>query len=314
VRTAVHDSIELVAREARGKGLDIECHVDSRVPEMVLGDPVRFRQIVINLANNAVKFTTTGTVMVRVEMEGESEAEVVVRTAVIDTGVGVDKAVRDRIFDVFSQADTSTTRRFGGTGLGLAIVKQLAGLMGGTVGLDSELGRGSTFWFTARLQKAQSKTTRVSELSGQRSMDAGRAALDGDGHKKAGATARQARIRVLLAEDNLINQRVAVRMLEKLGCEVEVVMKGEDAVEAWAAGSFDLVLMDCQMSGMDGYTATTTIRTLEAERGTHVPIVAFTAQVLKEDVERCRRAGMDDYLSKPVSMDALSAALDRWAW
>jgi signal transduction histidine kinase/ActR/RegA family two-component response regulator len=323
MRTVVEDSIELMTRDAHEKGLDIDYQIDRRVPEVLMGDPVRFQQILINLINNAVKFTETGMVMVRVDLHEESESHVVLRTAVIDTGMGVHPAAREVIFDAFSQADASTTRRFGGTGLGLAIVKQLAGLMGGTVGLESEPGKGSTFWFTARLGRRGERvaSAATSELDDGSEMapggaGAGRAALEagvhGDAAEQETRPARP-RMRVLLVEDNLINQKVAVRMLQKLDCDVDVVSRGEDAVEAWAREAYDLVLMDCHMSGMDGYMATEAIRKLETERGTHVPIIALTAQVLKEDYERCMHAGMDDYLSKPVSFGALSTTLDRWA-
>jgi signal transduction histidine kinase/ActR/RegA family two-component response regulator len=323
VRTVVEDSIELMARDARDKGLEIRYQVDRLVPDAVMGDPVRFQQILINLISNAVKFTETGEVVVRVNMEAESESHVLLRTAVVDTGVGVDAAVREVIFDAFSQADASTTRRFGGTGLGLAIVKQLTGLMGGTVGLESEPGKGSTFWFTTRLYRrgARASIVPAAELDSGRAIEpgagaTGRAALEGRVRGNAAAPetrSREARIRVLLVEDNLINQKVAARMLQRLNCDVDVVPRGEDAVEAWGRGSYDLVFMDCHMSGMDGYTATEAIRKLEIERGTHIPIVALTAQVMKEDYERCMRAGMDDYVSKPVSFEALSRVLQRWA-
>jgi signal transduction histidine kinase/CheY-like chemotaxis protein len=440
LRTALEEVCEVMAGRATEKGLEIACLVHADVPTALRGDPGRLRQVLTNFVSNAVKFTAKGEVIVEATLVSETQSEVVVRVAVTDTGIGIPAARKDRLFRTFSQVDASTTRKYGGTGLGLAISKQLCELMGGTVGADSEPGRGSTFWFTVHLQKqtldAVHLPTLPAVLSGLpvlilddnatnrrilslfvqiwgctpveasagedalRLMHAAAAAgapyrlvlldyqmpeMDGEeftrlvrqdptlckAHlimltsltgredmrrvQEAGVdaylakpikqtllyecvtrvmgiahtvqaagervlvterslleTAMRQRARILLVEDNPVNQRVAVRMLQKAGFTCDLAVDGAEAVAAVANTKFDLVLMDCQMPVMDGYEATAKIRQHELETGRHVPIVAMTANAMVGDRERCLGAGMDDYITKPINTQELYARLARW--
>jgi signal transduction histidine kinase/DNA-binding response OmpR family regulator len=438
-RQTVEEIVELLAPQAHAKHLELACHVPPEVPNNLRGDPSRLRQVLTNLVGNAIKFTQQGEVVVRVERQSETEADVLLRISVTDTGIGLDADQKARLFKPFTQADSSTTRRFGGTGLGLAITKQLVELMGGEVGLDSEPGKGSCFRFTLPLRKTpeSARRRRPGELSGlrvlivddnetnrtilqaqvsswgmqaeqapdgpsaldmlgaawrggqafdialvdmqmpdmdgievgqiakadpaiagvplimltsmgtngekQRALQAGyashltkpvrqsqlfdavasalstlteeRAADD-----RARARARQAstatpdsgqRPLVLVAEDNVVNQKVAQRLLEKLGYRCDVVANGAEAVEALRRIEYAAVIMDCQMPEMDGYEATAKIRGMDGNRR-HTPIIAMTANAMTGDREKTLAAGMDDYVTKPVKVEELSAALSRW--
>ncbi len=301
LRTAVEETVELFVERARAKRLKLACLIHAEVPTAVRGDPGRFRQILTNLIGNAVKFTDKGKVVVRATVAEKTADMVMVRIEVTDTGVGLTPAARARLFQPFSQGDGSTTRRYGGTGLGLAICKQLTELMGGAVGVESEPGQGSSFWFTVRFEKPRGAAPIV-VLSR---------------HDHTGGPADQDRAsvpraaRILLAEDDAVSQQVAVGLLKKLGCRVEVVPNGRPAVETALCNPFDLVFMDCQMSGMDGYQATTEIRRREGATR-HIVIIAMTANAMKGDREKCLAAGMDDYVPKPVTEESLAAVLDRW--
>ncbi|MDP9387906.1 MAG: response regulator [Actinomycetota bacterium] len=436
VRTVVEEVLELLAERAHGKGLELASLVHPLVPVALRGDPGRLRQILINLVGNAVKFTEAGEVVVEVAVAGDDEDGVVLRVEVRDTGMGIAAGAQSRLFDSFSQADDSTTRRYGGTGLGLAICKQLVELMGGHIGVDSEPGRGSRFSFTVRLERgtpaAALDAVEHSRLAGLRvlavddnavnrlvlqqmlrmwrmhcecaeSGDAAIALLEeaaaagnpfdvalldhgmpaGDGmtlgrvikarphlsevrlvlltsyvkrvdpteirgagidgylvkpvrrsplydclatvvgleaareparlvtHHSVVEGRRGNRPRVLVVDDNAVNQKVAVRMLERLGYPADVAGNGQEAVAALQAVPYAGVLMDCQMPEMDGFDATRAIRRLPgAERD--VPVIAMTAGVLKADQERCREATMDDFVAKPMTLNALAAVLERW--
>jgi PAS domain S-box-containing protein len=439
LRTTVEDAADLVAVKAHEKGLRLTCVVDPEVPSLVVGDPGRIRQVLLNLAGNAVKFTERGEVVIRAALDREDETSAVVRFFVTDTGIGIARAHVPRLFQLFTQADGSTTRRYGGTGLGLAISKQLAELMGGEIGVETKEGHGSTFTFTVRVVKQPESAERhepvASELRGAKVLvvddhstnrllvvrllmgwgcrpveaadaaaalaalreaaaagDPFQAALvdmqmpgtdgqmlgaaikadtsiagtrlvlmtslgqrgDGGALRRAGfdgylakplrqrhlreclslvlgrgASAspaapaaqlitrhtveelRRSRVRILLAEDNRVNQQVFLAILKRLGYRVEAVANGEDAVLALERGHYDVVFMDCQMPVMDGYEATRAIRQLpDPIRG--VPIVALTAHAMPGDREHCIAAGMDDYLAKPVTPAAVAAALERW--
>jgi len=445
VGEAVEEVAELLAPRAHSKGLELACFVHRDIPSLVRGDPTRLQQILNNLAGNAIKFTERGEVVISVAPLQTGADGVVLRFEIRDTGIGMAAEVQERIFDLFAQGDSSTTRRYGGTGLGLTIAKQLVELMGGAISVDSTQGRGSTFWFTARFAPPMmSSADRISRgpvldevrvlivddnatnrsilhhqveawgmrdtvaASGQEALEALRAAaarsepyalvlldmhmpdmdgialvrairadgriaavrlimLSSAGPESNAEEARRAGIeehltkpvrqstlynclvgllgapgrtratcpapahapstnlselhaRVLLAEDNPVNQEVAVEMLKSLSCDVDVVTNGRDAVAAVTRARYDLVLMDCQMPELDGFAATTAIRGLESvgagaastSAGVHLPIVALTAHALTGDREQCLAAGMDDYLSKPFAREQLRAILERW--
>jgi signal transduction histidine kinase/CheY-like chemotaxis protein len=434
---AVEDVLDLLAERARSKGLELGCAIQADVPAVVNGDPGRLRQILLNLVGNALKFTHEGGVSVRVSRAALAGTATVLRFEVTDTGIGIPTAAHARLFHPFSQADASTTRRYGGTGLGLAISKRLCEAMGGAIGVESESGRGTTFWFTAGLgvgsadsavavraslahgrrvlvvndqpaatavlgeqlracgvatEEAPDAPSALRQLgaaaasgaphhavvvnarmggtdavelaraiaadpalagiplvtlssSGQPSSPAGTEAaitwlskpmrptrlLDalsealGDAratavsdaavasfHEGASAGVAAPTLSILVAEDNRVNQTVITRMLQKLGHRVDVAANGLEAVSALRRIAYDLVFMDCQMPGMDGFGATRAIRAGEAGTPRHIPIVALTANAMHGDREQCLAAGMDDYIAKPVTKQTLAAVLERW--
>ncbi|MEK7405177.1 MAG: PAS domain S-box protein [Acidobacteriota bacterium] len=439
----IEDAAGLLAEQCRAKGLELSLLIPAGVPARLRGDPGRLRQVLVNLMSNAVKFTDRGEVFVQVATEQESEEHVVLKFCVRDTGIGLPAEARNWLFQPFTQADGGATRKYGGTGLGLAISKHLVEIMGGQIGVESEGGTGSTFWFTARFEKQTMDRPRSSEswerLAGLRALVVddnetnrkilhhylarwqvrseevanGREALevmrgavaagepfqvaildrsmpemdglellkaiktdpllcrtplvlltslgdlrDADLLREAGAPAylvkpvRQAQLfhclasvlsgealsksddqankalhqtvrqhrpagegdrnlRVLVVEDNVVNQKVVLRLLTRLGCSAEAVANGLEAVQAVSRAGYDLVLMDCQMPEMDGFEATARIRQGEGELR-HTPVIALTANAMQGDREKCLRAGMDDYLSKPVGLEALAEVLERW--
>jgi len=282
--------IALMSARAAEKGLILDAEIAADVPRYLLGDPARLRQILLNLIGNAVKFTEKGGVRLSVEALTVGAQSTTFRFSVVDTGIGIPEEVRARLFESFSQADSSITRRYGGSGLGLAICRRLVGLHGGDIGVDSTLSRGSRFWFT------------VAYAAGQ----------EPDRPPAAGPSLRSAlpRMRILLAEDNGVNRKVATALLEKWGHRVTAVNDGVQAVSAAATEPFDLVLMDMQMPEMDGLDATRSIRALPGA-ASRVPIIALTANAMRDDEMRCLGAGMDDYVSKPIEPDRLFAALAR---
>ena len=433
LRDNLEDAVMLFAERAHSKGVELACSIDDNLPTQLQGDPVRIRQVIANLVSNAIKFTEQGEVVVSAALTHADGDTVGIRFGVRDTGIGIPADAQARIFEAFSQADGSTTRKFGGTGLGLSIVKQLVQMMGGAIGVDSQPGRGSTFWFTLALPKHDGQGLLrypiASSLSGvhvlvvddndtnreilQHQLQTlgvqvdlardGAAALDllsdparrydlavldmhmpgmngieltdairshlrqrdtmkivilssvgtvaqqrsaGASHISAwlkkpvrqlelhnclaevmggsaviatapdsGAQRLPARFRahVLLVEDHQVNQLVAQKILEGLGCQVTLASNGREALEARSRIDVDLVLMDCQMPEMDGYTASRELRRLEHEHATQrVPIVALTANAMEGDRERCLAAGMDDYLTKPFRREALHSMLARW--
>jgi PAS domain S-box-containing protein len=437
IAAATEEAAELLAERAHGKGIELVCRVDPAAPAAVRGDPGRFRQVLINLLSNAIKFTSTGEVVVHVGVAADRERDVLLRVEIRDTGMGIAPEARARLFERFSQADSSTTRRFGGTGLGLAICRHLVALMGGEIGVESTEGKGSTFWFTVRFDRGVVPADdggRANTLEGVRALvvddnatnraflhdllgrwrvsseaaedgpaalqrlraeaTAGRPfdlvlldhqmpGLDGlalarvikadpalagsrlvllSSWSQAGqsAAAQEAGIevrlpkpvrpsrlldhllqlmgpapsvstnpavvvpaappsvpprpgRILVAEDNAVNQLLIQRLLAKLGYRADVVADGREAVTAIASVGYDLVLMDVQMPEMDGLEATQTIRASEAAAGRRrIPIIALTADAMQGDEARCLGAGMDAYLSKPVSQSQLLTVLERW--
>jgi signal transduction histidine kinase/ActR/RegA family two-component response regulator len=292
LRALVQQAVDLMSITARDKPITLGCTIARRLPERVVGDPMRLRQVLVNLLHNAVKFTERGHVVLEVRLLEASAEAVRLRFDVRDTGIGIAEDQFESVFDAFTQVDSSTTRRHGGSGLGLAIVKQLAELMGGRVGVDSRVDEGSTFWLELPM--------RIGAADG--------AAAPASSREPAPLPPA----RILLAEDDPVNQMVVTAMLEKLGCSVDVVGDGDAACRAVADGRYDLVFMDCHMPVLDGFEATRCIRDRAPPGAPRLPIVALTADALAGDRERCLAAGMDDYMTKPVSAAQLAAAVRRW--
>jgi len=303
VASLTQQVVDMLADKARDQGLALRTEIAPDVPPVLRGDPLRLGQILLNYVSNAIKFTVAGEVFVRLSVQSAPEGGLMLHGAVRDTGFGLAGAQRDMLFVPFRQADASTTRRHGGTGLGLAISRGLAEKMDGAVGVDSEPGLGSTFWFSAR----------VATVSGLRALPPAAQKLahnTADADADAAALARVRGARILLVEDNLVNQEVVSEMLRALGMRVEAAANGAEAVERVRAAHFDLVFMDMQMPVLDGIGATRLIRAMAHREG--LPIVAMTASALAADHGRCRAAGMNDYLIKPIEPEALSELLIRW--
>jgi signal transduction histidine kinase/CheY-like chemotaxis protein len=278
------------------RSIAFEAAIDPRLAGRLVGDPLRVRQILNNLLSNAVKFTEQGRITVRAAVVDRIEEDLLVRLEVIDTGIGIAAADQRKLFQSFSQADASLTRKYGGTGLGLAIVRQLVHLMDGCCGLESTLGEGSRFWCEIPLAVAQ----------------AGPAAEEEEGRVLPAPETPLAGA-VLLVEDNPVNQKIAVGLLQKLGMTVTVADNGQEALGLLGQQDFAAVLMDCQMPVLDGYAATAAWRAVEAQEDRrHIPVIAMTAHAMEGDRERCLAAGMDDYLAKPVKKEALAAMLGKW--
>ena len=306
---------------AKGKNLSLMTSIDPRLPPFVKGDPVRLRQVLLNLASNAIKFTGKGTVILTAEMMEQRGDVLRVRFEVSDTGIGLSEASKKRLFQPFSQADGSTTRKYGGTGLGLSISKRLVELMGGDIYVESEEGLGSKFWFTLPFQASQSRgvadeygdepisNLHLSDTGEQNAKHFADGTTNNNGEQKVAGSSRW----VLLAEDNQVLQDLACRQLNKLGFNVKVVNNGQDALEAAAEREYSLIFMDCQMPEMDGFEATLEIRRSEATTGKHVLIVALTASAMPSDREKCLESGMDDYLSKPVRLQQLCEIMKKWS-
>ncbi|HEX7185281.1 MAG TPA: ATP-binding protein [Thermoanaerobaculia bacterium] len=298
LRRHLDDTLRALRVAAQRKGLELTCSVPPDIPDALEGDSGRLGQVLINLVNNALKFTESGKVGVSVECEARDQCEARLRFAVADTGIGIPAGKLRLIFEPFTQADGSTTRRYGGSGLGLTIAAQIVGLMGGRIWAESREGEGSTFHFTARfgLSSAQEQA-----------------------REPAGATAplpslreSRRRLRLLLAEDSHFNAVFTTSLLTKLGHSVTVARNGREAVEVSAGQRFDLILMDVQMPGMDGLQATAAIRERERGTGGHVPILAMTARAMKGDREICLQAGMDGYVSKPIRAEDLLKAISEF--
>jgi PAS domain S-box-containing protein len=313
----VRDLSREFALHARGKQLKFDCRFDAEAPQWVRGDPGRLRQVLTNLLGNAIKFTARGEVSLRVEPLRDTGDTITFRFLVKDTGIGIRPEQSAHLFESFVQGDGSNTRKYGGTGLGLAISKQLVGMLGGEIGFESEPGQGSLFWATAVFEKRSAPVNAEPACEPVQSpgpavvmpvLPPEPAPVTQVGHEPA----HPPRGRILVAEDNPMNQKVAVRLLEKAGYQADVVPNGKLAVEAVRNRQYDLVLMDCQMPEMDGFEATAEIRREEGEGARHTAIVALTANAMVGDRERCLQAGMDDYLRKPFDLLALQRAIDNW--
>jgi signal transduction histidine kinase/ligand-binding sensor domain-containing protein/ActR/RegA family two-component response regulator len=297
LRDLIDDTMRSFDVLASDRGLDLTWAVDESVPDTVIGDPGRIRQVLNNLLGNAIKFTEIGSVALRVSDLARHPHEVTLRLSVRDTGIGIPADKLTEVFEPFTQADESTTRRYGGTGLGLTITARLVRLMGGEIFVESLAGKGSTFSFTVRLGLVLAPSAQeVAPIAVP---------------PPPSTVVAPEPLRVLVAEDNLVNQRLIGRLLQKWGHEVTIVSTGELAVEAVGRQQYDLVLMDVQMPGMDGFEATRIIRSQETPSGRHLPIVAITAHAMKGDRERCLAAGMDGYLSKPIESTQLRRVLDQ---
>jgi signal transduction histidine kinase/DNA-binding response OmpR family regulator len=304
--------LNLFQRQAHAKKIQLTANIAGSVPPALCGDPARLRQILLNLVGNALKFTAQGQVEILFDATPDDN-EIVLRCSVRDTGPGLSEEAQARLFQPFTQADSSTARRHGGTGLGLAICRQLANLMGGDIGVKSKLGHGATFWFTACLERATGPVESFDEPENARfAPETGgepALALALEGGETAASHSAEARI--LLVEDNLVNQRVARKHLAYLGYQAELKSDGREALAALARQDYDLIFMDCQMEGLDGFAATAEIRRREGA-SRHTPVVAMTAHAMPGDRERCLAAGMDDYLSKPLRRTDFAAMLERW--
>lgn len=291
IRELVGTAFSLISAQAHAKGVRLRLEIAETVPLFLRVDPLRLRQVVTNLLNNALKFTEKGSVSLSVSTEPVGDKEVFLDVCVRDTGIGIAPEVQSRLFQPFTQADASTTRRYGGTGLGLAISRRLVEAMGGVIGLESSPGAGSLFWFRIPLP------------------------IEGEAlpvEAPPAPTPGLSRLRVLIVEDNAANRQIAVEMLAHLGVVAETAENGKEGLERMARSPYDLVFMDCSMPVMDGYEATAQWRRREAS-GARLPIVAMTAYALQGDKEKCLAAGMDDYLSKPVRLRDFAGALSRWA-
>lgn len=291
----VNEVVKILRYKAVQKNLDMSFHIEPDVPELLIGDPLRLKQVLINLCNNSIKFTSEGFVLVRVKLIEMKEGTVRLQFEVQDTGIGISPENQSKLFKSFSQADVSTTRKFGGTGLGLAISKNLVQLMNGNIGIISEEGKGAIFHFDAEFGVSSQILSTDESLKLDESKQ---------NHKK---------LKILLAEDNVINQKVAILNLEKLGHSVVIVPDGIQAVEKFISESPDVIFMDIQMPEMDGVEATGKIRELEKNNKVlnRIPIIAMTANTLKNDKELFIEAGMDDYLCKPFNVSELVRVIDR---
>ncbi|XGC79485.1 CHASE domain-containing protein [Bdellovibrio bacteriovorus] len=291
---AIEDCQKTLHFMANKKNLSLVTSLSSNLPRYVKGDPGRFKQILLNLLSNGIKFTTQGTVTLRGQTLQNENSQVRLRFEVEDTGIGIPEEALGKMFQAFSQADSSTQRKFGGTGLGLSICKKLVESMDGQIGVQSTEGKGSLFWFEITLPLAENNVL-----------------PKGQSFAKFNQSSERKR-RILVAEDNSVNQIITQKMLEKLGFYADVAANGYEVLSALSKAPYDLILMDCQMPEMDGYEATQKIRASKTIYSSQIPIVAMTANAMSGDAEKCLAAGMDDYLAKPVSDDKLMSILKKW--
>jgi len=290
------DAVQFLGPKAEEKGLEVSWQTDENIPEVIVTDATRLRQVLFNLVGNSIKFTETGKVVVRAEYVLAAGTDHVIKISVMDTGIGIEKDAQRRLFHKFTQADASTTRRFGGTGLGLAICKQLSTLLGGEIGVKSEAGAGSVFWFTFRCTEGT-----LADLPKDTVFGEGEAAV-------AAQAARQ--LNILIVDDNHINQRILAKMLGKLGHDITAVGNGAEACSKVEETVFDLILMDVHMPVLGGIDATKWIRAMEGDRAT-IPIVGCTADAFPEQLERFKQAGMEDVVTKPINRRRLLSVINQ---
>lgn len=306
-----------ISGSAEKKGVGYSWHIEGSVPDLLYGDRTRLGQVVMNLAENAIKFTREGTITLFVSPEKLTDEEAVLRFSISDTGIGIPAEKKSAIFEAFSQADTSSTRMYEGLGLGLALSKELVKLMGGEIGVESLENRGSTFWFTATFPlpsppekpgtvQAEEKQSRLNDKC--RATTPQYQSMLPENQQTPPPPGKQPRI--LVVEDNIINQQVVLMMLKKSGLPADVAANGKEAIEAVEKQHYDLVFMDIQMPEMDGLEATRQIR--KKSCGDTIPIVALTAHTLKEDREKCFEVGMNDFISKPLNAAELAKILKTW--
>jgi CheY-like chemotaxis protein len=303
LRPVLDDNVELFTVRAKEAGLDLDCCIDSNVPVLLNGDPGRLSQILVNLIGNAIKFTTQGGVSLHVSLDAEDDRTATVRFSIRDTGIGIPQSRIDAIFSPFTQVDGSTTRQYGGSGLGLSISKQLTEMMGGVIGVESSEGEGSLFWFTVPFNKQSLQ--QGAQLSGNGAPAKPVLQIVTDEEKE--------KLRILVVEDNSINQMVALTILRKLGYNAEAVANGREAIAALESIYYDLVFMDVEMPVMDGYAATRAIRSPDSHVLNHdVLIIAMTAHAMQKDRDKSREAGMNDHITKPISPEMVAGVLNRW--
>ncbi len=289
-RQLIQELESLFTFKTKEKGLSLQTRLSSKIPKYLNGDPHRFKQILLNLINNAIKFTEKGNVTIEIKtLKSSHPDKVLIKTIVTDTGIGIREEQLSKLFQNFEQLDASNTRKYGGTGLGLAISKKLAEMMGGEIGVKSSFGNGSTFWFVIPFKKAQNEHPKMQK-------------------KILEEQSSNRKLKILLAEDNLINQKVAAYSLHQMGHQVVIANNGKEAVEKYNSNQFDLILMDVQMPEMSGFEATRAIRKIENQSpgSKHIPILALTANAMKGDMEQCIASGMDAYLSKPFQQEELN--------
>jgi len=297
LRPLIDDVIKIFSFRSTPSGLKIYADVRSDTPNVLIGDPNRLRQVLLNLVGNAVKFTSQGEVVVRVRPESINKDKAMIRFSVSDTGIGIPEAKQKMIFDAFAQADASTTRRFGGSGLGLTISNQLVQLMGGNISVESKPQAGSTFQFTLTFDVRNIEPVVTEQAS----------------EEATAAESEPSVLDILVVEDNAVNQKLALAILKKMSHRAEVAANGKAALKALKRHAFDVVLMDIQMPVMGGVEATAAIREEEKRTGRHIPIIAMTAYAMPDDRERALEAGMDDYVSKPIRLEEVRRVLQRHA-
>ncbi len=303
LRRMIADTTTLLSLQAREKGLQLSASIDDDVPSALRGDMGRLRQIITNLANNAIKFTPAGSISLGIRVEAQDEQAASLRFLVRDSGIGIEADKLEHIFDHFTQADSSTTRKYGGTGLGLAICKRLTKLMGGEIGVESIKGAGSTFWFTVVLEKQPGEPRHKPAPPGP----------DSSPGSRTPPPATDTRVRLLLVDDDPTAQLIVPRLLKNYGYQVDVAPDGREAVRVLENDDYALVLMDCMMPEMNGYEATAVIRNPASPVRRHdIPVIALTGNAMKQDSEQCIAAGMNDHLPKPLILKDLLTKLDLW--